>query len=356
MVDKQTAPKYAAEIAERTKEWMKRKGITQSALAEMIKEGRTKVSLFLKGTYTGRLDDIANKLINLLESSERKDEQESRPFVETSVAKAIFAAIRHAEAFCDDEGKIALIVGDGGHGKSHCLRAYANANRNTVYAQLDDAMDPTAMFGEIAKAVGLDASGSLTVVTRRLIESLVNRQIIIILDECSGLRVKHLNQLRQVLVVKARCPLILAGNQDILKTVRLPTTRHGHESLDQFRSRLTQVLNLDRLSAEKGGGGGLYTPEDVRRLYEYGGVKLTSDAVAALQEIVKTPQTGRLRTCHHIIASLHAAKVVSDSGKITAHLIAQAIAALDLPVNVYLPIGPAVAGCDEAGEQIAKTA
>jgi len=346
----------AFDVASRTTVWMADQGFSLNRVAKLIGEDAPKLSLILRGKYTGspaQIDKVVNKLVNLMESRARKEKRpRGTPYIETSVAKAICSLIRNTEALCDDEGKIGVIIGDSGHGKSHCLRAYAQANRNTVYVQLDDAMTPTIMFGEIARAVGLDGSGSIAAITRRLIEGLQNRQIIVLLDECSGLKVKHLNQLRQILVVKARCPLIVAGNADLLKTVSQPTTRYGHESLDQFRSRSTQILDLDKLAGDK--GGGLYTPEDIRKLYQYGGVKLTGDAVSALQRIARTRQSGRLRTCHHIVASLHASKV-TDTGQITADLIAQAIQALDLPVNVYLPTrGPDAQ--EEQEQQIAKTA
>jgi len=99
------------------------------------------------------------------------------------------------------------------------------------------------------KRFNVDSSGSLSSVTRRLIEALYDLDMIIMLDEASGLRVKQLDQLRQVIAVKSRCPLILAGNHDLLVTVQ-QDTRRGCESLDQFTSRLTGIVDLD---SEAGG-------------------------------------------------------------------------------------------------------
>jgi len=325
-------------IADRLKAFIKsRKGVSQNTVAETLGISRTLLSQFLNGRYKGNTKDVVNKIVNFLDTISRMDRRvKGKAFVETSIAKRIGTLITQTEAFSDDEGKIGVIVGDGGHGKSHCLRQYAEANKNTVYVELDDAMNSTTVFAEIAKKLGIDSDGSLDKVTRRLIDALQNRQIIVMLDEASGLTVRQLNRLRQIIVVKSRCPLVLAGNHDLLKTIMQPTTRRGFESLDQFTSRLMCILNLDEHAAEK--DGGLYTVEDIRRLYEYGGVKLTIDAVGTLRNICRTPRSGRLRTCSHVIAALHTAGVVYETGAIDSALIIAAIEQLDLPVRVRLPL------------------
>jgi len=344
----------AKEAAERLKIFMEERGWTQSYVAEKLGVSPAQINQILQNKYKGNLDDITNKIINLLESVSRKERRiKGKPYIETSVAKKIHTLITQTEALSDDEGKIGLIIGDGGHGKSHCLREYARANRNTVYVELDDAMNPTTMFNAIAEKIGVVENGSLAVITRRLIEHLQHRHIIVILDEASSLRVRQLNQLRQIIAVKCKCPLILAGNSDLLKTIMLPTVRRGCESLDQLTSRLSYVLNLDDLAGRK--DGGLYTPDDIRKLYEFGGVRLTSDAVKTLRNICRTPRTGRLRICSLVIAALHTAGVVTKTNQIDSDLILAAINELDLPVRTRLPVHLPDDDEDKK-ESIAKTA
>jgi hypothetical protein len=95
------------------------------------------------------------------------------------------------------------------------------------------------------------------------------------------------------------------------------------------------VLNLDEIAGDK--NGGLYTAQDVRKLYEYGGIRLAPDAVAAIKRICKTPQSGRLRTCNHIVSALHTSPSIREAGCITANNIVQAIEQLDLPIRMRLP-------------------
>ena len=345
----------ASKVAESLKQFLQEREWSQAKVARMIDFSPTAVNQFINSKYKGSLEEITNRVVSLINSVTRSERRvRNKPFIETTVAKRIGTLITQTEAFSDDEGKIGLIVGDGGHGKSHCLRQYAQANKNTVYVELDDAMTSTLMFAAIAKELKIDESGSLAAVTRRLIENLQNRHIIVMLDEASSLGVRRLNQLRQIIVVKARCPLILAGNRHLLSTVMQSTAKRGFESLDQFTSRLMSILDLDSRASDK--DGGLYSVEDVRKLYEYGGIRLTKDAISTLQRICMSPRSGRLRTCSHVIAALHISQMVIEKCVIDSALIIKAIEELDLPVKVYLPIAIGEPGEEEAAEAAEKRA
>lgn len=345
----------AKKIAEKLKTFMAERKLSQSKTAKNLGVSSTLLNQFLNGKYKGNLEDIVNRAVNYMNSMTRRESRvKNKPFIETSVAKKIGAIIKQTDAFSDEEGKIGVIVGDGGHGKSHCLRYYAEANKNTVYVEIDRGMNSTMIFSEIAKKIGgIDASGSLANVTRRLIDAIHGRNIIIMLDEASSLNVNQLDLLRQIVVVKSRCPLILAGNQDLLKTIRQPTTRRGFESLDQFTSRLMCILNLDEAASSK--DGGLYTADDIRKLYEFGGIKLMPDGVKTLRQICRTPRSGRLRTCSHVIAALLVSRPYFEAKQkqtyleVGTELIVAAIHQLDLPVRVRLPI--ATFDTDEETEQ-----
>lgn len=339
---------------EALREFREASGWSLSRIGDALGVHKSTVGAFLNGKYNHESRSFVNKISHFLESYYRRQRHRKPPvYIETTVAKQIAVMIKQTEAFSTEyEGKIGLIIGDGGHGKSHCLRAYCQANQNTVLAELDAVMTTKQIFQEIARALRLDSSGAVSAITRRLISSLKSRHLIVMLDEASNLTAKQLNQLRQIIVVKSRCPLVLAGNSDLLKTVMQPSDRKGYESLDQFTSRLMGVLNLDRRAGD--GDGGLYTVTDMRQLYEYGGICLADDAARSLKKIAKTPKSGRLRTCGHIVSALHNSGVAHKSGLITAELIAAAIEELNLPVKARLPLS----GQDDLTQvvAVAKTA
>ena len=341
------------QTAEALKNFLHDTNWTQIAVARKLGVSPAVINQFLQNKYPGNNDELVNKIMHLIDSVARKKRRpRNDAFIETTIAKRIFTLITQTEAFSDDEGKIGLIIGDGGHGKSHCMREYAKSNKNTVYVELDEAMTATMIFVEIAEKLGIYSAGSLATITRRLIDALQNRHIIIMLDEASHLRVKQLNQLRQIIAVKSRCPLILAGNRYLLDTIMQLTTRRGCESLDQFTSRLMCILDLDATASNK--DGGLYTTDDVRKLYEYGGIRLTTDAVKTLRKICQTDHSGRLRTCGHIVSALHTSGLVTETCQIDSELIRDAIVQLDLPIRARLPIATGYE--DTAEEEVAVKA
>ena len=326
------------EIAQALKAVMAERKISQAQVARWIGYSATTISEFLSGRYKGDYETIANKICSLVNSIHRKQQafKDKAAFIETGVATAIWELAKRVESFSEDEGKVGLIAGDSGHGKSCCLREYSKANLNTVYVELDNTMTSVGIFGEIAKSMGLDSSGTLPVIAERIIEILRHRHLVIMLDEASALTVKQLNQLRQVINVKGRCPMILAGNQNLLTTTTQTGARRGCESLDQFASRVVGILNLDEMALDS--GGDLYTPDDIRKLYEYGGIRLAADGIEALRRICRTPQTGRLRTCNHIVMALHTLSSVQENGYIGCEAILKAIGGLSLAVKERLPL------------------
>jgi DNA transposition AAA+ family ATPase len=329
----------ARKVAESLQTFLKDHNWSQTKAAEAIGVSPAQINQFLADKYKGNLSDLINKVVNLINSVSRRETRvKKKPFVDTSIAIKIRTLINQTESFTDktEGGKIGLIIGDSGHGKSCCLKQFAEANKNTIFVEFDDGMTSTMLFSDIARELKIDSSGSLSGITRRLINNLQNRQCIIMIDEASSLTVKQLNQLRQIIVVKSRCPLVLAGNRHLLYTVMQPTTRRGYESLDQFTSRLMAVLDLDARASNK--EGGLYTADDIRQLYEYGGIRLTGDAVKTLQKICKTSRSGRMQTCGVIIIALHMSSLVIREGVIDAQIILQAIKELALPVKDWLPL------------------
>jgi DNA transposition AAA+ family ATPase len=324
---------------DRLKAFIERTKLSQAKIARAINVSAAQISQLIAGTHKGKTEDLINKLVNYMDTHARQASQPKQGFIETTVARTVYTVIKTVERYSDEsEAKIGLVIGDAGHGKSVCLRQYALTNKNSVYIELDDTMASVAVFAAICRAVGVDHEGGMKRLTARLIEHLAERSLVIMLDEASALKVSVLNQLRQIITVRCKCPLILAGNKHLLGTINQSSNRRGYESLDQFYSRLVYVADLDDQAAnDDSSDGGLYTAEDIRKLYEYGGIRLTDDAVCAIRKLCRAPMTGRLRTCSQVIAALHTSTFIQDNEKIEAVSFGMAIKKLGLPILSRLP-------------------
>lgn len=322
---------------EKLNDFIHQRKLTLTEVSYKIGVSSAQLSQFKNGKYKGDLTSLINKVYNYINTVVKREQRAQKGFVDTSVAKTIYAFIAQVATMSETDGRIGLIVGDAGHGKSMCLRAYATSNLNSYYVMLDAMMTTKRMIGAIAEAVGVDSSGSRDAIVERLIKKLKNREVVIMLDEGSSLDVSKLDQLRQVIADKCGCGLIIAGNHHLLTTVKDDSCRRGYESLDQFNSRLLGTIDLDLLANVDPDDGGIYSEEDIVRLFTYGGIKLSKDAVEILREICQNHKSGRLRTCATIISALHLLPMVKESGKINAELIVAAIEELKLPVAEHLP-------------------
>ncbi|RKY12680.1 MAG: hypothetical protein DRP65_00545 [Planctomycetota bacterium] len=352
---KKITKQEADEIADALADFLDRYELTQGQVAKAVGVSSASISQFLNKKYKANAEALTKKLIDYMDGySRRRRMAKCEGYIRTNVARFIEVIIKntHAQSTAD-EGKIGIIIGDAGHGKSVCLREYAAVHANVIYAELDDTMTSKGMFAEICKAAGVDDSRGIGKLTNELISCLGQKDRVVILDEASALTVKKLSQLRQIITVRCKCPLILSANNHLLGTMNQSMAKRGNESLDQFKSRVTFVLNLDEMAVSR--RDGLYTRDDIRKLYERGGIKLAADAVATLRKIARTPQTGRLRTCSHAIAALRLSSKVKPGTRIDTNLILNAIRQLGLPVMDYLPVNIGRAD-EEKQEAVAKTA
>ncbi|MEA3366964.1 MAG: AAA family ATPase [Planctomycetota bacterium] len=342
------------EFRGKVRKFLSQNTITQKELAGKVGVSVAQLNQFLQGKYRGDCETLVKKLVDFINRYERRRRtQTGGEYVDTTVAKAIQSVIKNTESLSlPQEGRISAIIGDAGTGKTACLQAYATSHSNTVYVKLYTRMSSKSLFSRIADAMGLDGAATLKRMMDEIAAHLRKRELTVLLDEASGLDVTRLDLLRQI-ISESGAPMILAGNSHILKTIHA-AGRHGYEAMDQFRSRMLTVLNLDEAAGAD--GGGVYTAADIRKLYEYGGIKLSSDGADTLKRICRAPQTGRLRTCSIIIGCIHNSREVR-AGKITTidkPLILSAIKLLGLPIQDRLPMVLAQA-IDEEPAAAAKT-
>ncbi|RKY08449.1 MAG: hypothetical protein DRP56_04140 [Planctomycetota bacterium] len=332
-------PQEMKEFRGKVQKFLDKNHVTQKELGDRCGVSVTTINLFLKGKYKGDLKKLTQTLTDYINRFDRRSRREKGSgYIETSVAKAITTVIKNTETFTEpSEGKVSVIVGDAGHGKSKCLQEYTKQHLNSIYIKLHTSISGKAMFAKIAEALGLDRHATLDKLKETIGDHLAKREMTVLLDECSGLGVRQLDLLRQI-ITENGCTLILAGNGHLLNTINQPTTRHGYECMDQLRSRMLRALNLDEVAAD--GDGGLYTIDDIRKLYDYGGIRLSKNGADTLKQMCRTPQTGRLRTCSVVVAALHNSKQAKNGKlkEISQALIISAIEQLGLPVASLLPM------------------
>jgi DNA transposition AAA+ family ATPase len=139
------------------------------------------------------------KIREWLKRVERRISKIEVPTVET----AALDSVRKAVAMAQDDRDIAVIVGDSGTGKTTALRNYAAESRSAVLVEVDASFTKNVLVAEIARAVGVEAKGGMTVVIGRVVEALKGRDTVIMIDEADYLSDGSLELLRRVINDKA---------------------------------------------------------------------------------------------------------------------------------------------------------
>ncbi len=332
---------------------------SNNSLAKKIGYSSSVISQVLNGKYEGDTEAALTSILKFCNDYKRQDDNyNKRPDrVDTSVLREIQGLITNTISFSHEEGKIGLLIGDGGHGKTYCLEIWCKDNPTSAYMiVLDESNTKKGIMQMLAEAVGVDYSGTVEAIIKRLVRQLRDRHAVIIVDEASHLNVSCLNMLRQVICVKCKCPLILSGNNHLLKTLACDSGRSGYESLDQFNSRVMRSSNLDELAYDSTDPGtGLYSEQDIRDMFQYDGIMLAKDAVDTLKHICSTPRSGRLRICVDIISALHKVSSIYQTQLITGLDIIRMIYTLRLPCE-NLPMAVPKPKRQLADQQQAATA
>lgn len=110
------------------REYKERTGMTQTAIAKEMGISDTQLSTFLKGSYKAP-HTVIPKVEELIQLNDRKEIAPKEPgFQRTTVSGIVMDLI----AYCHIQGKIGVVYGDAGIGKTMGIREYVRTHPDTA--------------------------------------------------------------------------------------------------------------------------------------------------------------------------------------------------------------------------------
>lgn len=185
-------------------------GKTQTAIAAELGISSGAISAFLSGTYKTP-HKIIPKVEALVEVKEKRKVAPKEPeYVETSVAVTVTNAI----TYCHLQGKVVVVYGDAGVGKTMAIREYLKNNPAAIGITISPSYASITGANElIAEQLGIRER-----VARKIYAEIINKLRgsgrVLIIDEAQHLTVRTLNHLRCI-SDESGVGIALIGNDEV---------------------------------------------------------------------------------------------------------------------------------------------
>lgn len=204
---------------EQLRDFMREHTISQEEAAKYLGISKSSLNAYLQNKYAGKVSNIDSKVeVYLRQQQERLEMKKLHiHFVETPTAKQMLSGLALAHRM----GKIGVVYGGAGTGKTTALKAYQQRNPNCILIEPDTGFTAKVLLKEICRKLGLDERGDMHDLTDRIVDTLRDSGRMLLIDEAEWLPIRALESVRRV-HDKSGCAVALVGTHKLLVNLRGP--------------------------------------------------------------------------------------------------------------------------------------
>jgi DNA transposition AAA+ family ATPase len=235
-----------SEIRERFEATLKKYELSQAQAARELNYSAPVISAYRAGTYQGDVAKLEEAVIRWIARQAKSRERKRVPVVETDDLRRIVNAIQLAHT----EKDIALVIADAGAGKSTAAAWYAKDNEKAVILiNVVAGMNRRMLVQEMAKQLSLDADRvPLNTLIKNVADTLLERDMVVILDEADYLRADALEFTRRLVYDLGQSGLVLIGLSRL--RYQIQNLRNDHRQLESRIGIFLSLSGLTRADAE----------------------------------------------------------------------------------------------------------
>lgn len=170
--------------------------ISERAVARGIGKSNAAVNLFKNSKYTGDNLKLARQIERwMIRVEEKKNSQKVfTDIIETFAVTKVNKACRIAHV----EGKIVVITGEAGVGKTIAVKKYVEENPDVIHVEVIPYYTAKDVMGDIHKAIGYNGEGRLIDMFKHVQEKLEGSNRLLLIDEAELLPYRGLELVRRL--------------------------------------------------------------------------------------------------------------------------------------------------------------
>lgn len=175
--------------------------VTEAQIAREADVSASAVNSYLRGSYKGRNDEVAAKLLRWLSSRSRAKAMRRRmplapAFQRLSASRTIENRLHYARAM----GRMVMVTGVPGASKTATARQFASDNPRTWLATMDPSTRgvPTMLLAVLAAMGTADVRGTPMQLANRVVQRAIEAEGLLVIDEAQHLSEQAIEQLRAI--------------------------------------------------------------------------------------------------------------------------------------------------------------
>lgn len=242
------------EIRDKLKKIMERKGISQRELSKRLGLGASTLSEYLNDKYEGNIEEIENKILIFLDDHKEENKVKEIDFLaETETSAKIYGALnylrRSVEGALDigvtGSGKIALISGKAGRGKTWTIKKYVEEYKGKcIMIEAESNYTYADIIRAIASHLRIDTHHRVKTIYEDVLKALTGTGMIVIIDEAEHLKNDTIEQIRRI-ADKTGVGIALIGLESLLDKLR-----RLKGDFEYLFSRIVRIYYISDMSKE----------------------------------------------------------------------------------------------------------
>lgn len=272
---------FISDVRDRTNAFLATGETSQGALAKQVGISGGSLSAFLADNYNGSNENIARKLLPVLESRKAREVAVLAVKEPEIIETAVMREMRFGLQYTSDRNDVIVIYGAPGIGKTITLENFVKLNPSAIFFTASpNIRSGRDIMEELLEAIGKKTQGRNKFLEKSIISNLKNSNRMIIIDEAHFLRLDGLETLRRIYDA-TKCPLVLVGNPKIMEII----TDQNKTVTGQFFSRSVRIALENKVPMD-----------DVKGIVLQNGVELKDDCLTELHKVANMIGALRIMT------------------------------------------------------------